>query len=204
VTCPPKIQRNEDWTPLPGEMLAATFQIIAGRIPFSEQTPVTLIEEAGAKAVRLSLHKEIEEAGKLGDRLKEYFIREQVNQAVFALERPNVMTTVVAQRIAEWTRAQILARAATWPPDAGNTIEQAAIAMLKRITQQGAHMVSEKELKDAMNYYRPGTGGAYAYLNALKNLVKAKDIKLVGYNRKGFGLYCRFGCGQHKALVADD
>lgn len=201
---PLKIFRRDDWAQHSDAHLTEVFQHIANRAPDPNQETVMLTEEAAAKEIRLDMKEELVQAGMLGDRLGEYFIREQVNQAVFSFDRPNVITRDATERIALWTRAQVALRKNLWAPDAGNVVERAGIAMRERLNQQGAHLVSETQLKDAMHYWRDGSGGAWAYLQASTALVTAKDIKVTGCNRKGFKLFCRYGCPIHPAVSNGD
>jgi hypothetical protein len=96
---PLKIFRREDWTAYSEAHLTESFESIATRVPDPNQETIMLAEEPSAKEIRLDMKEELARAGAIGDRLGEYFMRQQVNQAVFSFDRPNVMTRDAAERI---------------------------------------------------------------------------------------------------------
>jgi hypothetical protein len=205
TVAPPRIRSAKDWIRLPQEILAETFNRLRSRLPLvAERTlpvspvivtsqPVLLTEEEGAKEIRLATKKTLDDAGKIGLRLSEYFVREQVNRAVFSIAHPNVMTAADAERIVAWTDAQLKVRA-VWPPDAGNPVERHEVTMRRTVIR---HLVTETKLKDACHYYRPGSGGAWAFQTALANLLKC-DIKCVGVaGQRRVPVFCPRWCSKH-------
>jgi hypothetical protein len=205
ISAPAKIENKKDWNRLPPETLAASFQLLRARLPFVahkmlagdptivSSQPIMLVEEADAKAIRLATQSRMEDAGKMAVRLMEYFQREQVNRAVFSIQHPNVMTAHDAERISQWTDAQLLART-IWPPDAGNPVERHEITIRRTVIK---HLVSEAKLKDACNYYRPGSGGQWCFKTALKNMLE-DDIKCVGVaGKRRSPVFCPKSCSIH-------
>jgi hypothetical protein len=208
IAAPPKVENKKDWTRMPQEKLWATFELLRARLPIvaekmlaSEQSivttgPIVLTEEEGAKEVRLATHNRMEEAGKMGVRLSEYFVREQVNRAAFSVHSPNVMTAADAEKIALWTDAQLKARA-IWPPDAGNPVECHEVTIRRTVIR---HLVTETKLKDACHYYRPGSGGVWAFNTALANMLK-DDIKCVGVSgQRRTPVFCPRWCKDHPRI----
>jgi putative DNA primase/helicase len=202
IVAPPKVENKKDWDRMPSDKLWETFTQLRTRFPFVAKTslaaqptsrPVVLTEEEGAKEIRLATHNRMEQAGKMGVRLTEYFIREQVNRAAFSIEHPNVMTREDAERISEWTDAQLKARA-VWPPDAGNPVEVHEVTIRRTVIR---HLVSETKLKDACHYYRPGSGGSWSFATALANMLK-DDIKCVGLaGQRRTPVFCPKWCKEH-------
>jgi hypothetical protein len=205
IAAPAKIENKKDWEKMPTDKLWATFELLRARLPIVAEKvlassptivttqPIMLTEEEGAKEIRLAVHNRMEDAGKKGVRLSEYFIREQVNRAAFSIAHPNIMTRTDAERIAAWTDAQLAARA-VWPADAGTPVERHEVTIRRTMT---GHLVSETRLKDACHYYRPGSGGVWAFGAALTNMLK-DEIKCVGVAGKRRTLvFCPRWCMDH-------
>ena len=110
------------------------------------------------------------------------------------------MTTEQALYAKKWVEAQLECRAQCWPADANNQIEAMEHAIRKAVR---SHHVSETKLKDACHYYRSGSGGAFVFNTALKN-VSARDIKWTANTSKGIKVYCPGACGIHPKLEPRD
>ena len=155
------------------------------------QAPVLLTEELKAKEIRLEAKKKFAEAGSLGLRMDEHFIREQVNRGALSKDNPNVMTAAAAERIYEWGLAMMEARKNTWPADQGNEFLEVEKKIRKAIFQgvgtRGVvgHEVGNKTVKMAIGYWKKDSSiGAYHYLQVINNMLKT-DIKVTGQTRKG-------------------
>ena len=208
IVCPPIIPNTMDWCPLAPDLLGKTVHRIQERLPKCEDAigdippkilsgPQYLTEEPGAKEIRLKVQQELAKAGEKGKRLIEYFIREQVNQAVFSIRNPLVMTTADAEYVAEWVDAQLSARL-YWPVDAGQNVERNEVLIRRAVSR---HFVTERELQNACNYWRPGSGGAWAFDTALRNMLK-RDIKFVGVaGQRKTRVYCPRWCKEHPAIL---
>ena len=142
----------------------------------------------------------LKKAGVAGKRLLEYFIREQVAQAVTAADGRLVMTTQQAEYAKRWVVAQLECRLNCWPSDANSQIEGMEHAIRKTVN---GHHVSEVKLKHACHYYREGSGGWFAFNAARNNMLASDAIKLTGKSRKGTKLYCPGSCGTHPAVKED-
>jgi hypothetical protein len=156
-----------------------------------------LKEEPGAKKVRLAVKKMVKEAGPVGKRLMDYFIRETASQAAMALENPYVITEAQAAYAQRWIKAQIQCRMDNWPTDAGNPVEGMEHAQRRAVKK--CH-TSLTVLRDACHYYREGSGGIWTFNSALKNNLGAGGFKHTGKTRKGTDTFCPIGCQNHAAL----
>jgi hypothetical protein len=181
--------------------LRERFRRLQARLPPpGAPTAVVLTEDPRATDIRLQAKKRFLETGKLGKRIMELFFREQINRAVMSVEHPNIMSVEDAERVVQWADSVVEARRKSWPVDAGNNVEQMEVAIRRQVFE-AKHSASETNLKDACNYYRPGSGGAWAFNSALKNL-KTRDIKWSGLSRKRTPLYCPKTCRKHPDLDA--
>jgi len=196
-SAPRFVFRKDDWTQIPDRELEKLFLPLMNRLP-DRSTAVFLEETPEAKEIRLEAREYFSKAGRLGKRILEGFVKEQVNRGVMSKDHPNIMTGKDAERIFEWAKSVVEARSKTWPADAGNSVEQMEYA-IRRLIFDKKHRVSEALLKDAAHYYRLGSGGAWTFHSALKNL-KNSDIKWSGVTRKGTHLYCPKACRKHPNL----
>lgn len=206
---------EKDWERLSEEEIHEAAKNLASAVyDLQIGEPTVLIEEPGATKIRLEVKKMLIDAGDIGKRLLEYFMREQVAQAVTVVDdwrlasskEPNpttagdkrlVMTEKQAHYAKEWVKAQLEARAQCWPADAKSQIEAMEHTIRKAVY---THHVSETKLKDACNYYRQGSGGEFTFGTALKNVIQSRAIKVTALTRKGTNSYCPGSCGIHQAL----
>jgi len=158
---------------------------------------VVLEEEPQAQKIRLEVKAMLRKAGKMGNRLMDYFMREQVLQAAVAVDNRLVMTAEQARYAKRWVEAQIDCRMNCWPSDSANQIESMEHAIRKAVT---THHVSETKLKDACHFYREGSGGWFVFSTAVKNAVASEAIKLTGKTRKAVKTFCPGSCAIHQAL----
>jgi hypothetical protein len=167
----------------------------------SRGNPMTLIEEPGATKVRLETKAMLKKAGKVGNRLLDYFMREQVAQAALAVDGSLVMTEKQATYAKRWVEAQLDCRRHSWPSDAENKIEVMEVAIRKAVNR---HLVSESRLKDATHFYRENSGGWYAFGAARKNALSSGAIRLTGRTRRGVRAYCPGTCKRHPSIKDED
>jgi hypothetical protein len=194
---PPEIHDydNKDWQrPNEAILLEAKGWLADRVLKLFEGQRIVLTEEPGAEAIRLEVKSMLRKAGKVGKRLMDYFMREQVAQAAVADNGCLVMTTEQARYAKAWVEAQIDCRLNCWPSDSTNQIEAMEHAIRKAVT---THHVSETRLKDACNFYREGSGGWFVFSTALKNAVASEAVKLTGKTRKGARMYCPGSCAIH-------
>jgi hypothetical protein len=193
---------ERDWEPVSDAEIQTVISPLASKVfELRQHDPVVLIEEDGAGKIRLETKAMLKKAGKAGKRLLEYFMREQVAQAVVAADTRLVMTTQQAAYAKRWVEAQVECRLNCWPSDANNQIESMEHAMRKTVN---GHFVSETRLKDACNFYREGSGGWFAFNAARNNMMASEAIKLTGKTRKGARLYCPGFCTIHPPVKEDD
>ena len=193
---------NKDWEPLPdSEIDPFIAQLNMAVLNIHKGQPVVLVEEDGAAKVRLEVKAILKKAGKVGKRLLDYFMREQVVQAVTAVDGRMVMTTQQAEYAKRWVEAQLQCRIDCWPSDSNNQIESMEHAIRKAVNR---HFVSETKLKDACNLYREGSGGWYAFQAARKNMLQSEAIKMTGKTRKKARVYCPGSCAEHPAIVEEE
>jgi len=178
-----------------GELTAVVFNLR------SAGAPIALTEEPGAAKIRLEVKTMLKKAGKVGKRLMDYFMREQVAQAATAVDGRLVMTTEQALYAKNWVEAQMECRLNHWPSDANNQIEAMEHAIRKAVT---THHVSETSLKDACNFYREGSGGWFVFSTAVKNAMASEAIKWTGKTRKGAKTYCPGFCAVHPAIKEEE
>jgi putative DNA primase/helicase len=189
---------ERDWEPVSDAEIQAAISPLASKVfELRQGDPIVLIEEEGATKIRLETKAMLRKAGVAGKRLLEYFIREQVAQAVVALDGRLVMTEAQAAYAKRWVEAQLDCRLNCWPSDANNQIEGMEHAIRKTVNR---HHVSERKLKDACHFYREGSGGWFAFNAARNNMLASEAIKLTGKSRKGTKLYCPGSCGTHPAV----
>lgn len=189
---------DRDWERLSPEQLQPFGQKLFQRVQILRSgKPKLLEEEPGAKAIRLAATKMLKNAGQIGVRLIEYFVREQMIQAAMSHDKLLVMTAEQAEYARTWVEAQLQVRADCWPPDGDNKVESMEHAIRKVLS---GHFVPESALKNACHIYRAGTGGNWAYQAAKKNLVAAGDIKWTANTRKAGKAFCPGHCSLHPAL----
>ncbi len=192
---------DKDWEPLSDQKIQDAINPLTEKVfNLKQSEPIVLVEEAGAVKIRLEVKSMLKKAGKAGKRLLEYFMREQVAQAVVALDGRMVMTTQQAVYAREWVEAQVMCRLNCWPSDASNQIEGMEHAIRKAVNR---HFVSETALKDACHLYREGSGGWYAFNAARSNMVQSEAIKPTGKTRKGVRTYCPGSCAIHPPVKKD-
>ena len=192
---------DKDWEPLSDQEIQDAINPLTEKVfNLKQSEPIVLVEEAGAAKIRLEVKSMLKKAGKAGKRLLEYFMREQVAQAVVALDGRMVMTTQQAVYTREWVEAQVMCRLNCWPSDASNQIEGMEHAIRKAVNR---HFVSETALKDACHLYREGSGGWYAFNAARSNMVQSEAIKPTGKTRKGVRTYCPGSCAIHPPVKKD-
>lgn len=188
-----KIHVEGDWSSPPEAALRMLEQKMMDRF-----TGVDVVETPEARTVRFALTAEMErpEAGRHGKRLIEHYKRECLLAAVFGdgSARPGVITKDVAEWAASWTRYQLHLRITYWPIDAGNDVERMCTAMRGLLHRADPKAVSLKQLKDAANVYREGSGGIDAFGRAHRAMMMNQEMCKVGQNRRGKDLF---------ALVAD-
>lgn len=203
MVCPPMNHDYDakDWERLPGEVIAGVVELLTARIREIRQGGLLLKEEPGAAQIRLVVKKIAKEAGPIGKRAMDYFIREQINRAAMSLESPFVMTEEQARDIQRWVEMQLACRLDNWPPDSGNQVE--AMEHKQRRAVNRCH-TSLKTLRDACDYYREGTGGIWTFNSALRNNLDAKSFKLTGRTRKGMDAFCPIACSKHAAVSLDE
>lgn len=193
---------DRDWERLDDSV----FQEVAGRLArraFELQTGerIVLTEEPGAQKIRLEVKSMLKKAGKVGKRLLDYFMREQVMMAGTAVDGGLVMTAQQAAYGRAWVGAQLACRLNCWPADSVNQIEAMEHAIRKVVN---AHFVSEAKLKDVCHFYREGSGGWFVFSTALKNAQASAAIKWTGKTRRGTRAYCPGSCVVHTAVTEDD
>jgi hypothetical protein len=203
---PPYVQMDGDWLqgPEKEQRLSAILTPMKQRLKLEyNQSPIVLTEELKAKDIRLEAKKKFAEAGSLGFRMDEHFMREQVNRGVLSKDNPNTMTAAAAERIYEWGLAMIGARKNTWPEDQGNDFlvveKKLRRAIFEGVGIKGVvgHEVGEKTVKMAIGYWKKDSStGSYHYNQAIGNLLKT-DIKIVGQTRKGSPVFCPRICVKH-------
>lgn len=197
ISNPPRITYydDKDWERLPAQTLERLSTELAERVrQLVGGVKTILTEEPGAKEIRLRVKAMLKKVGKVGKRLMDYFVREQVVQAATAPDGSLVMTTKQAEYAERWVMAQVQARLDCWPSDAGNPIEGMEHAIRKVVS---THHVSESKLKDACNFYREGSGGWYVYRSALGNCIESGVVKQTGKTRKGAKTFCPGSCAAH-------
>jgi len=186
---------DKDWKPLSDAEIQEAIAPLATRVfELKQGDLIVLTEEAGAVKIRLETKAMLKKAGKAGKRLLEYFMREQVAQAVLAVDGQLIMTTEQARYAKQWVIAQMECRLNCWPSDANNQIEGMEHIIRKAVT---THHVSEKKLKDVCHLYREGSGGWFVYKSAVKNMMDSGAIKWTGKTRKGTKTYCPGSCAAH-------
>lgn len=158
---------------------------------------IVLIEEPAAAKIRLEVKVMLKTAGKVGKRLMDYFMREQVAQAATSVDGSFVMTGRQAAYAKAWVEAQLQCRLNCWPADTDNKIEDMEHAIRKAVSR---HFVSETKLKDLCNFYREGSGGWFVFNTARANAISSGAIKLTGKTRKGTRVYCPGSCSEHPAV----
>jgi hypothetical protein len=192
----------KDWERLPEAIISKAQVALLERVQsiFNRGVivPIQLTEEPKAKEVRLQVKKMLKDVGRIGKRLMDYFVREQVCLAVTAINQPNVMTGSQAEYAKRWVEAQLECRTQNWPADAGNPVEAKEHAIRKAVN---THFVSERTLKDVCHFYREGSGGWWAYSTALRNVLSSKAIKRAGKTRKGVWVYCPGSCTIHPEII---
>jgi len=115
---------NKDWERLPDSVLQQLGTKLAERIlKLVGGRATTLTEEPGATEIRLRTKAKLKLAGKVGKRLMDYFIREQVAQAATAVDGRLILTTEQARYAERWVMAQLQVRLECWPSDSSNPIE---------------------------------------------------------------------------------
>jgi hypothetical protein len=159
--------------------------------------PIVLSEEPDAAKIRLEVKAMLKKAGKVGKRLLDYFMREQVAQAAMSADGRFVMTANQAAYAKKWVAAQLQCRLNCWPADTDNKIEDMEHAIRKAVN---GHFVSETKLKDVCNFYREGSGGWFVFNAARGNTVSSGAVKLTGKTRKGSRVYCPGSCAIHPAV----
>jgi putative DNA primase/helicase len=210
VTNPPENHDydDKDWERLEETVIQAAIHDLTVRVTeVLRGERITLVEEPGARAIRLEVKAMLKKAGKIGKRLLDYFMREQVAQAAMAavvddaLKGQMVMTAGQAAYARTWIEAQLHTRVTAWPSDSKNQIEGMEHAIRKRVD---THFVSEKKLKDVCHFYREGSGGWFIYSTALKNSLDSGTIKLTGKTRKGMKTFCPGSCAIHSAVEPEE
>jgi putative DNA primase/helicase len=192
---------DKDWEPLGKEEIGASISPLVSRVfQINQRDPIVLEEEEGAAKIRLEVKGLLKVAGKVGKRLIEYFMREQVVQAITAVDGRLVMTAEQAEYAKKWALAQLQCRIDCWPSDAVQQIETMEHAIRKVVSR---HFVSETKLKDVCHLYRAGSGGWFAFNAARKNMVQSGAIKLTGQTRKGTRTYCPGSCSAHLAIKGE-
>jgi hypothetical protein len=186
-----KIAIAGDWATPPEAELRDLQNQMMGRF-----NDVRVIETAEAKIVREALKDEMDrpEAGRHGKRLIEHFKRECLLAAVFAPsnalnEKVGVITKEIAEWAAQWARYQLHLRIALWPVDAGSDVERMCSLMRALLQRANPKAVSLKQLKDACNVYRQGSGGIEAFGRAYRAMIMNEEMRKVGKNSRGKDLF---------------
>jgi hypothetical protein len=136
--------------------------------------------------VRAKLWGELSEANPLHTaRLQFLFSQDLLAQTIFS---EHGLCLEAAQASAEWTRRQLRARAVTWPLDqSGDRNERIHLALVQAFRKKP--VLSLKDIKDAINYYRPGSGGPGALNATLRQMGFAQEIVPAGHNRSGSPIF---------------
>jgi hypothetical protein len=157
---------------------------------------IRVVETADAKIIREALKDEMDrpEAGRHGKRLIEHFKRECLLAAVFAPgtalnENVGVITQEIAEWASQWTRYQLHLRIALWPIDAGSDVERMCSLIRALLQRANPKAVSLKQLKDACNVYRQGSGGIEAFGRAYRAMIMNEEMRKVGKNKRGKDLF---------------
>ena len=193
---------DKDWERLSDGVLAQAktaltervFQLMQGDL---QGGCIVLNEEPEATQIRLEVKAMLKKLGAVGKRLMDYFMREQMTQAVTSTDGRSIMTGEQAKYAKAWVEAQIQCRLTSWPTDANNQIEQMEHAIRKAVK---THFVSETKLRDACNFYRAGSGGWFVYKTALSNAVDSGAIKWTGRTRKKIKAFCPGSCSVHPEI----
>ncbi len=189
---------DRDWQRLDeSQYQGVSTQFTTRVIELRKGEPIVLTEEPEAAKIRLAVKAELKKAGKVGKRLLDYFMREQVAQAAMSIDGYGVMTAKQAAYAKAWVDAQLQCRLNCWPGDSDNKIEDMEHAIRKAVNR---HHVSESKLKDVCNFYREGSGGWFVFNAARSNAVSSGAIKLTGKTQKGVKAYCPGSCAEHPAI----
>lgn len=192
---------DRDWAPLSETEIQEAINALSHKVfELTQGNPVVLTEDEGAAKVRLETKAILKKAGKAGKRLLEYFMREQIAQAVTATDGRLVMTTKQARYAQQWAEAQVECRVHCWPSDSNNQIEAMEHAIRKAVY---THFVSDTRLRDVCNFYREGSGGWFVFNAARSNAISSGAIKWTGRTRKGARSYCPGSCAVHPPVTED-
>ena len=189
---------DRDWQGLDeSEYQGVSTQFTTRVIELRKGESIVLTEEPEAAKIRLGVKAVLKKAGKVGKRLLDYFMREQVAQAAMSVDGRFVMTAGQASYAKAWVEAQLQCRINCWPGDSDNKIEDMEHSIRKAVN---GHFVSETKLKDVCNFYREGSGGWFVFNAARSNAVSSGAIKLTGMTQKGVRAYCPGACAEHQAI----
>ena len=127
----------------------------------------------------------------LTSRLESHFKRDLLLRAVFS-GMETVMPTITAEMVERsiaWAEHELYLREELWPVDKGNLVERMEQAMRRALVKHEA--LTKKQLMDACNVYRAGSGGMETFLRAWKSMFGGGALIVLGKTSKGtekFGL----------------
>jgi len=121
-------------------------------------------------------------------RLESHFKRDLMLRALFQDGPPGITADMVTRSIA-WAEHELYLREELWPVDKGNLVERMEQGMRKALKKHEA--LTKRQLMDACNAYRAGSGGMETFLRAWKSMLGSGALIVLGKTHKGtekFGL----------------
>ena len=208
ITYTGDITHTGDWpdlnTILINELAAkmlARWQMLCDWKGNHEGLPLVLKETPGAHALREKFQKSLavqrtrlnEELPGLGltSRLEAHFKRDLILRAVFSgmmLTTLPVIAEDIVERSIAWAEHELYLREELWPVDKGNLVERMEQAMRRALKKHEA--LTKKQLMDASNVHRAGSGGMETFDRAFKAMLR-HCLVVLGKTHKGtekFGL----------------
>jgi len=151
-----------------------------------------LPQDEGVEIVRQRVALELDKADKhRAARLLPLFVQDCYARAMFSEE--GRLTVEIANAAEDWTIAQLRARAETWPLDGSSDrnerLHMAISQAFKNASKKWDNHLSLRDLKQAVNLHRQGSGGPGAFMYCLKNMIAAREIEPAGENARGYPLF---------------
>lgn len=156
-----------------------------------------------AKALRAKFQKALSKKRKDDDsagaqdvisRIEKHFKSDVLFRAIFSGDvntplEDIVITADMVKRSVAWAEYEIYLREELWPVDKGNLVERME-QCIRRALKKHEHL-TKKQMQDACNVHRAGSGGMTTFNMAWSAVLKGGMIEVVGRTHKGtekFGL----------------
>jgi hypothetical protein len=121
-------------------------------------------------------------------RLEFLFAQDLYLRAIYS--PTGMIDEVQVARAAAWVRQQLAARLAIWPIDSGADKREAMGRLITKALEKHGTL-SRREVYQAANVGRPGSGGPTVYDQTMRALLSSGVVAVVGKTRKGADVYAQ-------------